>query len=90
MRITSAGNSDTAAFCALISKGYTLSVKLKSDNKTGWYIAKLGTNEFIGDSPIETLGLIAMFDQRGEDWKPTNKEVEEFTDFEVRAYSTHE
>ena len=90
MRIATAGNSNTAAFCALISKGYTLSVKLKSDKKTGWYIAKLGANEFIGNSPIETLGLIAMFEKRGDDWKPTNKEVEEFTEFEVQAYSKPE
>ena len=90
MRIATAGNSDTADFCALLSKGCTLSVKLKSDKKTGWYIAKLGANEFIGNSPIETLGLIAMFEQRGDDWKPTNKEVEEFTEFEVQAYSKPE
>jgi len=87
MKIASAGNSDTAAYSALIAKGYSLSVRLKSDKKTGWYIAKLDGHEFIGDSPIETLGLTAMFEQRGEDWKPTNLEVEKFTEFENEAFS---
>jgi len=46
MKIASAGNSDTAAYSALIAN-----------------------------------------EQRGEDWKPTNLEVEKFTEFENEAFS---
>jgi len=86
VRIASAGNADTAAFFALNAKGYSVSVRLKSDNKTGWYVATLGENEFIGESPIETLGLIALFEQRGENWKPTDQEVDRFTEFENQNF----
>jgi len=81
VRIASAGNAETAAFSALMAKGYQLSVRLKSDNKTGWYVATLGDNEFIGESLIETLGLIALFEQRGEIWKPTDQEVDRYSEF---------
>lgn len=87
MKIASAGNSDTAAFHALIKKGYSVWVVPKSDGNTGWYVAKKENQEFIGDNFLETIGLIAMFEARGEDWKPTDKEVEELEEFEATAFS---
>lgn len=85
-KIASAGNSDTAAYAVLLSKGYIVEIRKKSDDKTVWFVAQKDGSEFIGDTPIETLGLIAMFEFRGEDWKPTDLEVTALTELEATAF----
>lgn len=89
-KIASAGNSDTAAFAVLLSKGYTVQIRKKSDGKDGWFVAQKDGSEFIGDTPLETLGLIAMFEFRGEDWKPTDQEVVAITELEEAAFGRSE
>ena len=89
-KIASAGNSDTAAYAVLLSKGYAVQILKKSDGKTGWFAAQKDGCEFIGDTPIETLGLIAMFEFRGEDWKPTDLEVTALTELEDAAFGRSE
>ena len=75
-QISSAGNSDTACFGALIQKGYRVGIIKNSDGKTGLYKAERNGDVFIGHSPIEILGLIALFELRGEEWAPTDKEID--------------
>lgn len=89
-KIASAGNSDSAAYAVLLSKGYTVKIEKKTDCNAGWYVAEKDGSKFIGDTPIETLGLIAMFEYRGEDWKPTDLEVMAITEFEEAAFGGSE
>ena len=76
VKIVSAGNSDTACYGALIQKGYRVSIIVNSDGKTGLYKAEKNGDVFIGHSSIETLGLIAMYELRGEAWAPTDEEID--------------
>ena len=87
VRIATAGNSDTAAFSTLLEKGYILNVELNTDSTSGLYITKKEGHEFIGEDPIAVLGLVTIFEHRGTEWEPSNKEVEEFTKFEKKSFS---
>lgn len=89
-KIASAGNSDSAAYAVLLAKGYIVQIKTRADGKTGWYVAEKDGSEFIGDTPIETLGLIAMFEFRGEDWKPSDIEAMALAELQANDFSETE
>ncbi len=80
VKIAIAGNSETAAYAVLWELGYELGGVRYSEN-TG-LVAKKGNDEFLGESAIEILGLIAMLQARGKNWKPTEEEVDRVTKFE--------
>ena len=86
VKIASAGNSDTACYGALIQKGYQVSIIVNSDDKTGIYKAEKDQLSFIGESPIETLGLVALYELRGENWYNTREEFEAFMALEIEAF----
>ena len=89
-KIASAGNSDTAAYAVLLSKGYKVEIRKESDGKDGWFVAQKDGSEFIGDTPLETLGLVAMFEFRGEDWKPTDLEIMAIADLDNTTFGGSE
>ena len=86
VKIASAGNSDTVCYGALIQKGYSVSIIVNSSGRTGQYKAEKDQMIFIGDSPIETLGLVALYELRGEDWRNTQEEFDAFIALENEAF----
>ena len=74
VKIASAGNYDTACYGALFQKGYQVSIIVNPDGKTGLYKAEKDQLSFIGESPIETFGLVALYELRGENWYNTREE----------------
>lgn len=86
VKIASAGNSDTACYGALIQKGYRVSIIVNSDGKTGLYQAEKDGNVFIGHSPIETLGLVSLYELRGVKWGPSNSEIDEYIELENNTF----
>ena len=86
VKIASAGNSDMACYGTLIKKGYHVSIIVISDGKKSLYKAEKEDDIFIGHSPIETLGLIAMYELRGEAWSPTDEEIDAYIALEDRAF----
>ena len=85
-RISSAGNSDTAAFAVLWEQGYELTVIAGSNSSDALLVATKDDHTFSGYTPLEVLGLVAMFQARGENWKPTDEEVERRTKFEENTF----
>ena len=74
MHLASAANVDTPAYLTLLSKGYAL--KLQGS----LWIAEKGEDSFIGDNPIELLGLISLAEVRGENWRASDEEIQQFMD----------
>jgi hypothetical protein len=62
VKITIAGNVDTACLNKLLDKGYKLKVK---DSE---YIAEKDGNTFVGLNAIELLGVVCLFEEDGEKW----------------------
>ena len=67
MKLTLAGNSDTACLQAILDKGYEISVKDRGD----WflYIANKDDLEFSATNGPEVLGLISLYEMYGKEWK---------------------
>ncbi len=79
MKVSEAGNTIIPAYYALIEKGYQVERVLKEpeDNITLWRATK-GSLECNASNPITLLGVVAMAETRGEDWKLTQAEFKEF------------
>ncbi len=65
------------AYLALLAKGYSVRWERKSKENELWY-AERENGEFVAEGPIELLGLVAMYEVRGENWKATDKEIDAF------------
>jgi hypothetical protein len=72
LSIRSAGNTMIPALHALRAKGYTLSIWYTRDDDGGLvpqYDAEKDRRAFSATSPEELLGLVAMWEVRGDDWR---------------------
>jgi len=79
VRIASAGNTEVPAYLALIANGYTVRVKRpESTSENELWFAENDRLEVIGDSPLELLALIKLFEARGPDWKAEDDEIDRF------------
>lgn len=76
-RIAAAGNTEIPAYLALLEKGYSVRWERLSEEKEFWFAAKDGY-EFVAEGPIELLGIAAMFETRGPNWRATDEEIEGF------------
>lgn len=65
------------AYLALLEKGYSVRRGTGIGDSALWLAVK-GDNEFIGDGLLELLGIVCMCETRGENWKATDKQIEEF------------
>jgi hypothetical protein len=74
--IAAAGNVEAPAFLALKSKGFH--IERHRDSET--WTARKGELEFVGDGPLQLLGLVALHETRGVQWQATDQEIEEFLD----------
>jgi len=72
MHLSDAANVMTPAYLVLLSKGY--SIRLEGD----WMIAERGEDSFLADGPVALLGLISVFEARGESWNATDNEIDDF------------
>ena len=73
MYIAEAANVLAPAYAALVQKGFSI-------RTSGPYmIAERGSDRFVAEDPLRLLGLVALTECRGSDWRVTGEEVEEFT-----------
>ncbi len=79
MKVSEAGNTLIPAYLTLQDKGYDVEKVLAEpqDSITLWRATKDG-NEFNASNPLSLLGIVAMAEQRGEDWQPDTSEAQEF------------
>jgi hypothetical protein len=74
MQITAAGNTEVPAYLALIAKGYDVSHNVDGD----FWLARKGNDSFSADGPLMLLGLVAMVENRGTNWRAADQEIDAF------------
>lgn len=79
-RISSAANTLAPAWLAIRHKGYDVSMLSSGDNEL--CVAKKGEFEFVAEDTVLLLGLIAMYETRGKNWKATDAEIDEFMEWD--------
>ncbi len=71
--LRSAGDTDNPCLLVLRSKGYELTLSFTKDRQ-GDYRQEIDAEKdgrlFSATTPAELLGLVAMWETRGDDWKP--------------------
>lgn len=76
MKISIAGNTAAPALFALRAKGYVVTLSYwrqddpdESGGDIAEYAAEKDRRVFCANSPEELLGLVAMWEMRGDDWR---------------------
>lgn len=70
VKIAQAGNTVVPAILALEAKGFTVEV---SD---GLVMARSDLGTFTADDPVAVLGLVALVEVRGADWRASDAEID--------------
>jgi hypothetical protein len=73
MVFLAAGNVVIPAILTLKQLGYTIETSEESDDQV--FIAKKNGYSFYADDPITVLGLIKIFETRGEEWMASDEEI---------------
>jgi hypothetical protein len=81
--LSAAGNVEVPAYLVLRQKGYLVGAYGRSADHGGWYAEKDGSR-FQGDSLIEVLGLVCMYEARGANWAAADQDIDDF----LRKYDT--
>lgn len=74
--LSSAGNTLAPAYLALLHKGYD--VQFSRDEDREWWHAENEAGYFSAEDPLTLLGLIALYETRGEEWQASDEQVEGF------------
>ena len=81
MTIRIAGNTYIPCFYAIKAKGYKVEVSyVKGENgeyNADWLALK-NDRKFSATTPMELLGLIAMWEVRGDNWHANDNELKEY------------
>jgi len=64
----SAGNTENPSLVVLHSKGYELKIENVADNFCHYFASRDG-RRFVGQSATEVLGLVALWEFFGDDWR---------------------
>ena len=84
MNLSSSGNTEIPAYLILRENGFSIERK-ESEGKETWIAIKDDT-KLAGNSLLELLSLREIIEERGENWKATDDEIEEF----LRTYYPHQ
>lgn len=76
--IANAGNVVVPAYLALRSKGYSMHRERHNDGREETWFAESDSIRFVAEDPVTLLGLVAMAESRGNDWKATDQQIEAF------------
>jgi len=72
LQIAAAANVAGPAYLALRDKGFD------ATHSDAHWIAVRGDLRFIADSPIQLLGVVTVFEARGEAWKASDEDIDAF------------
>lgn len=73
IHITAAGNVEVPAYLTLVTLGFEVGC-----DRGGRWTAEKGDSTFSADSALELLGLAAMYDARGLQWRASDVEIDAF------------
>ena len=76
-RLVDAANTHNPALVVLREMGFALGIyeptydegETRSEDDFGHYYARKGDNEFVAGDPLSLLGLVSIWQQRGEQWR---------------------
>ena len=74
IKITDCGNTEVPAYLALQQRGYA--VTWSEDG--GYWIATSDNCVFSADNPVSLLGIAALYEIRGQEWKASDEEIDGF------------
>lgn len=77
VKISAAANVEIPAYLTLREKGYKVYWKRTDEEKEYWYAEKDNLN-FMAEGPIELLGVVGVYELRGQNWKASDAEIDEF------------
>jgi hypothetical protein len=87
-QIRIAGNTIAPCFAAVKQKGYSIEACVNKDSKGEyshtWDAVKEG-RRFSATCPVELLGLISMWEVRGDNWKANDIEYREYDKLATEA-----
>ena len=86
-KIFSAGSTEVPAYLTLTAEGYTVGVTGRAaDGEREYWTAENDHVKAVGDSVLEVLGLVKLFEARGPDWMAEDDEIDAF----LERYSREE
>jgi hypothetical protein len=78
--IADAGNVRVPAYLTLLAKGYGVRCEKQNGIAADTWYAENETVRLVAEDPLVLLGLAAMFEARGSDWKASDRQIEDFLD----------
>lgn len=75
-QLSAAGNTEPPAFELIKEMGFEV---LKKDD---FWIAESLNCRFNASSPLELLGLIKLYQAKGEQWRVSDDKIEKFIEFD--------
>ena len=85
--LAEAGNITNPALLILRDKGYEIGVEPPEEENSSWnWWAEKDGNLFTGSNPAMILGLISIWETRGENWQTQENEEWLFDKFLDEAY----
>src|SRR5262245_54935130 len=76
--IADAGNVLVPAYLVIIQKGYSVAHEKLGYEEEELWIAENPSNRFVAEDPLHLLGLITLYETRGEEWEASDNEIEAF------------
>ena len=73
MHLEAAGDTVIPAILLIRQMSYTFAY----DKEKGYCLASKGGNSFGADDPLMVLGLIKLFEVKGENWKVLDNDIDE-------------
>ena len=87
IKLSTADAIESTAYEVLREKGFELHVVDMGADNNRLIVATDKDHEFRGHSALEILGLLAVYEARGEDWHPTEDDVHSRTKFWDASYN---
>lgn len=78
INISSAGNVEVPAYQVLLEKGYQVRNEYHKADKEEIWFANMGEKHFRAHSPLELLGIVAIYENRGKNWQASDGDIETF------------
>jgi hypothetical protein len=76
--LRAAGNVVVPAILALREKGYQVSRAIVSPEEREFWYAEKPDQHFTAEDPIMLLGLVALYEMRGTEWRAPDEEIDRF------------
>lgn len=78
LKIANAGNVTVPAALALEQRGYVVRCDRSDDGSRETWVAESSMAELFAEDPVALLGLAALLESRGSDWKASDEQSRNF------------